>query len=160
LNVSPEPSALLLSLKQSFPTAWHRLLHPNLATDSHELTFALEDKHYPFYTKGKTKFIKSGVFAIVKKESSSNPNQTYDVNIIRTSAGGTASNDYPQVEGLENTSLWEDTTNLGVTSWEALDSWTIKMGDDLTPSSTTTAITNSDDIEDIILVLEYAVNLI
>ena len=65
----------------------------------------------------------------------------------------------PQIEGLENTSLWEDTTNLGVTSWEALDSWTIKMGDDLTPSSTTVGITNPDDIEDITLVLEYAVNL-
>ena len=90
LNTSPKPSALLLSLKEGFPTAWHRFLHP----DSHELTFELGNKHYPFYTKGKTKLIKSGVFAVVKKASSSNPNQTYDVKITRASAS-TMPNDYP-----------------------------------------------------------------
>lgn len=160
LNASPEPSALLLSLKQSFPTAWHRFLHPDSATNPHELIFDLEDKHYPFYTKGKTKLIKSGVFALVKKEASTNPNQTYDVNIIRASTGSAGSTSYPQIEGLESTDLWENATDLVVTSWDALDSWTIKMGDNLSSSSTTTAITNLDDIEDIILVLEYAVNLI
>lgn len=156
LNVSPEPSALLLSLKQSFPTAWHRFLHPNLATDPHELTFELEDKHYPFYTKGKTKVIKSGVFAIVKKESSTTLNQVYDVNITRVSAS-TSPSDYPQIPGLKNTDSWENTTDLVISSWEALDRWTLKMGDDLTA---TTMLTNPEDIEDIILVLEYAVNLI
>jgi peptidoglycan hydrolase-like protein with peptidoglycan-binding domain len=159
LNASPEPSALLLSLKQSFPTAWHRFLHPDLATDPHELTFALEDKHYPFYTKGKTKVIKSGVFAIVKKESSSTLGQKYDAEIIRASAS-TATNTYVQIDGLESTDLWNSATDLSVTNWEALDSWTIKVGDDLSTTSTTTEITNPDDIEDIILVLEYAVNLI
>lgn len=141
LNDTNQPT-ILMSLKQEFGTAWHRFMNPLGAGDPHQLDFELKEKHYPFFTKfGSSRNIVGCSLYVLTKEGTT---QTYQMDI--TTASGASPN--PSVSGSTDTKRLVDVSTF---SGDEIGNWSMIL---LSASAL-----NVNDIEDIIMTIEYEVDL-
>lgn len=141
LNDTNQPT-ILMSLKQEFGTAWHRFVNPLAGVAGNKLDFELKEKHYPFFTKfGSTRNIVGCSLYVLTKEGTT---QTYEMGI--TTASGAILN--PTVSGSTDT---KQSVDVSTFSNDEIGNWSMEL---MSGSSIT-----ANDIEDIIMTIEYEVDL-
>lgn len=132
---------IMLSLKQHFSTAWHRFIHPDTASGNHELSFKLDEKHFPYLTKfGNGREIISGALLINTRDESPR------------SFNFTITNSASTISPLTTYTVSDNQIKpLVVESSDLNDLWTFEI----------TNITSGtfEDIDDVILVLNYQLNI-
>lgn len=139
LNNNNQPT-VLMSLKQEFGTAWHRFVNPLAGNSTHQLDFELRAQHYPFFTKfGANRAITACSLYVLTKDGSI---QTYNMAVQQPTG-----NVVNIPNGTTDTKTLV-TLNTGLN--DGLGLWSLILN--------TSPITASD-IEDIILTIEYKVDL-
>jgi hypothetical protein len=141
-------SQILLSLKQHFATAWHRFIQADTASGNHELAFKLDEKHFPYFTRfGTNRIIEDGHILISTKNESVNMS-TFNLKIgsdIQDQNSSNSAIDTGIIKDNEVGKLSVDNNDLSL-------EWIFEI----------TNISNGgtfDEIDDVILVLNYRVDL-
>ncbi len=142
INTSNQPT-ILMSLKQEFGTAWHRFIAPPAGILAHELSFEMRPQHYPFFTKFSTSRSITGCSLYVLSKDGTTKN--YDIDVL--SIGGTSIN----VTGTTGDKV---PLTLNPSPADGIGQWVLTFNN-LTMTNALTV----NDIEDIILTIEYQVEI-
>jgi hypothetical protein len=143
LNDNNQPT-ILMSLKQEFGTAWHRFINPLTGNLEHKLDFELREKHYPFFTKfgSGRNIVACSLYVLTKNGTTQTYEITIDTPVGTTDTSVIGNTDDKQVVNVSNFSNDE----IGI--------WSMKLA---AATATNTLVAN--DIEDVIMTMEYEVDL-
>jgi hypothetical protein len=141
---------ILLSLKQHFPTAWHRMIYPDPSATSHQLAFQLEEKHFPYFTKFSSSKEIEGVKAyFLDKDSNKIPYK------IKLAVGSTTAPNNPNIVSLISQTYMEG--SIVPVGNNLTEEWTLEIEEANGVSPTSLAL---EAIEDIILVFDYKLDIL
>jgi hypothetical protein len=146
INTSNQPT-ILMSLKQEFGTAWHRFINPLVATDPNKLDFELKEKHYPFFTKFSSgrKIVACSLYVLTKDGTA----QTYKIDITTPIGATTIPSGNTDVKQTVDVSSFSASDGIG--------NWLMELN--AAPAAVPASTLAADNIEDIILTIEYQVVL-
>lgn len=148
-TISASQPATIISLKQEFATAWHRFIYPDVLGNKHALSFKLDEKHFPYFTKFASGRTVQGVRLYLLDKDSNLTNYNFDVSVNSNSTTILLTNNMP----MQNTQT--------LISSSLTHNWQVELneinGSPIVSSTTSSSLLGN--IDDIIVIFDYEITV-